>query len=395
MKRNSTQNLNARLTGYVSAAGALLALGSAAHGQVEYSGPQNIEIDLFNFEYIDINDDGVDDFIFILYGSTTSFVTSVYHVFSAFGFGMVANARTDTYNSWMIHQDAVHTTATIAHGLDSNAPVNAAQTQWSNNDGMGWPGVLRYGFYTHVTAPGYTYTNYSGIGDFIEEDKYVGVRFMIGASQHYGWVRVNLPRKLSPLTIIDWAYNTDADEGIVTGFLTPVFNNEVFYETLTPEIGISFDQPVENLGPEDFVVTGGSATGISVVTPGEEYTIQITAADQGIVTVELPVGAVQSDDMAVGGAVTEFVVHNIETGITDNLSDAGIELYPNPVDDVLNLTLKSEANIAIINTAGSVVYSKDHVLNEPLNVDHLAPGVYTIRIYTDEKQFVSGKFIKN
>ncbi len=395
MKRNSTQNLNSRLTGYVSAAGALLTLGSVAHGQVEYSGPQNIEIDLVNFEYLDINDDGVDDFVFLLYGSTTSFVMGVYNLFYAFGWGGVFNARTDTYNSWMIHQDAVYTSRTIAHGLNSNSPVNAAQTQWSNANGMGWPAILRYGSYINVTAPGYTYTNSDGIGDFVGEDKYVGVRFMIGASQHYGWIRVNLPRKLSPLTIIDWAYKTDANEGIVTGFLTPIFNNEVFYETLTPEIGLSFDQPVENLGPEDFVVTGGSATGVSVVTPGEEYTVQITAAEEGIVTVELPAGAVQSNTMVVGSAATEFVVHNIETGVKDNLSDAGIELYPNPVDDVLNLTLKSEANIAIINTAGSVVYSKEHVLNEPLNVDHLAPGVYTIRIYTNEKQFVSGKFIKN
>ncbi len=395
MKKKSTLDLNARLSGYVSAAGALLALGSVAHGQVEYSGPQNIEIDMLNFEYLDINDDGVDDFVFVLYGFSTSFVTSVYHIFSIGGAGLVANARTDTYNSWMIHQDDVYTSRIIAHGLNSNSPVNAAQTQWSNANGMDWPGVLQYGFYVHVTAPGYSYTIGTGIGDFVDEDKYVGVRFMIGASQHYGWIRVNMPHSLNPITIIDWAYKTDAGEGIVAGFLTPVFNNEIFYETLTPEIGLSFDQPVENLGPEDFVVTGGSATGISVVTPGEEYTVQITAAAEGIVTVELPAGAVQSDDMAVGGAVTEFVIHNIETGVTDNLSDAGIEMYPNPVDDVLNLTLKNEANISIINTAGSVVYSKEHVLNEPLNVDHLVPGVYTIRIYTDEKQFVSGKFIKN
>jgi hypothetical protein len=395
MKNNSTHDLNSRLTGYISAAGALLALGSAAHGQVEYSGPQNIEIDMGNIEYIDINDDGVDDFIFILYGIATSYTASIYHISYVYGWGMVANARSDTYNSWMIHQDEVFTSRTLAHGLDSNAPVNASQTQWSNDNGMGWPGVLEYGFYLNVTAPGYTYKTSYKMGGFNGEDKYLGVRFMIGARQHYGWVRVNIPLSLTPITIVDWAYNTDADEGVLTGFLTPVFNNDVFYETLTPKIGISFDQPVENIGPEDFMVTGGSATGVFVVTPGEEYTVQINAAEEGIVTVELPAGAVQSNTMVVGSAATEFVVHNIETGITDDLSDAGIELYPNPVDDILNLTLKSEANIAIINTTGSVVYSKDHVLNGPLNIGHLAPGVYTIRIYTDEKQFVSRKFVKN
>ena len=61
--------LTKRLAGYSASAGALLAIGTAANGQVIYSGVQDIELN-FPADSIEIDLDGdlVNDFKFLIYG---------------------------------------------------------------------------------------------------------------------------------------------------------------------------------------------------------------------------------------------------------------------------------------------------------------------------------------
>jgi hypothetical protein len=100
------------------------------------------------------------------------------------------------------------------------------------------------------------------------------------------------------------------------------------------------------------------------------------------------------EEMVVGGAETQFVVHNIQTDIADIEADEQLKLYPNPADDLLTIELASESYISIFNSAGSIVYSKDKVLNETIDVHNFAPGIYLIQVNTNNNQFITKQFVK-
>ncbi len=70
-------------------------------------------------------------------------------------------------------------------------------------------------------------------------------------------------------------------------------------------------------------------------------------------------------------------------------------VYPNPVNQTLQLNLESntEMNVEIWTTDGRMVESRKSN-DKFLNVQHLQPGYYLIKINTDRKQFIS-RFVKN
>ncbi len=64
----------------------------------------------------------------------------------------------------------------------------------------------------------YTAGNFQGDGD-----RFVGVRFQLdGATNHFGWIRVNVAADYRSVTIRDYAYNTTPDTTIAAGTTTPV-----------------------------------------------------------------------------------------------------------------------------------------------------------------------------
>ncbi|WP_027381452.1 GEVED domain-containing protein [Chryseobacterium daeguense] len=71
-----------------------------------------------------------------------------------------------------------------------------------------------------------------------------------------------------------------------------------------------------------------------------------------------------------------------------------IQLYPNPVSDILNITKVSEkAGYKIYNAAGQLV-KQGHISNKQINVSELIKGGYVISIEDKGNNFTS-KFIKN
>jgi hypothetical protein len=80
---------------------------------------------------------------------------------------------------------------------------------------------------------------------------------------------------------------------------------------------------------------------------------------------------------------------------------SGIEVYPNPVDEVVNIDLSQftgEVNgLKIFNITGKKVYEKSvssgHSILD-INMGQLADGVYVLQIYTNQGQYQQ-KLIKN
>ncbi|MBN2522462.1 MAG: T9SS type A sorting domain-containing protein [Bacteroidales bacterium] len=399
-QQTDNQNLAARLAGYTAAAGAMLALNPSVNAQVAYSGIKDIEVDIGDYHLLDMDRDGELDFVFVIDADgyfATSGPSFIYKYVNE-GYGVIINPLTDGYNSWLVKTTYLSDFATsypVVNGLNSNAPVSSGQTYWWAENSPDWAGALGYkdGWYYW----GSTYGTISGGiqgGDFIGETRYIGVRFHIGTDIHYGWIRASLGDFIQPLEIVDWAYNTVPDEGIFTGFDIPVFENDEFYTALVNEIGLSFNHPVQAPSPADFEVENGSVTGVSVVTAGEEYLVEVTADEEGIIKVTLPPFVVVGEEMVVGGAETQFVVHNVQTDIADIEADEQLKLYPNPADDLLTIELASESYISIFNSAGSIVYSKDKVLNKTIDVHNFAPGIYLIQVNTNNNQFITKQFVK-
>ncbi len=487
------RNLALRLSGYAASAGALIAIGSTANGQVVYSGLQNMEVNMPD-EYMEIDLDGdlVNDFGFVMYGySTMGTFPNGYYV-SRFGYGVILNPKTDSYNnSWMIRStfvSALSSTGTypIVHGLSEGIDVNSSQTMWSDMSYPYWPGGMGIG---NITTVFYTYPvlstiqSYWGVGDFIGTENYIGIRFYIGTEQHYGWIRASMGNELEPMTIIDWAYESTPGIGITTGLpvigfsgveevvseatqtLSITFSEEVtgfeigdiivtngtsanlvevtagleytveitahadgevgveigadavndlaangnaaaetnwLYDSTPPTVtldpgvsgtthdqtvtvSVEFSEEISGLGLSEFVITNGTASNLAVVIPRTEFSVDITAAADGDVTVTLPAGAVT--DVAGNDNTEASTTYTYEEPVNNlnNLSEEGIKIYPNPVDDNLHIELESESMVRILNINGTIFYQKDRVLNEIIEMNDFTPGIYIVQIENGEK----------
>lgn len=83
---------------------------------------------------------------------------------------------------------------------------------------------------TYLGAPvNGQYGPYSS-GNFLGTEGYIGVRFDISGSTHYGWVRVEMASNGTSMTIKDYAYDATPNTAIAAGDMGTVGINEVNFE---------------------------------------------------------------------------------------------------------------------------------------------------------------------
>lgn len=91
------------------------------------------------------------------------------------------------------------------------------------------------------------------------------------------------------------------------------------------------------------------------------------------------------------GETTKFASNGI-LGVSDLLME-NISIYPNPAQDILNITNAENANIQIFDMLGRLIISKENIsLNEQVNVTGLTVGAYFIKI-SKEGNMTTKKFI--
>lgn len=98
----------------------------------------------------------------------------------------------------------------------------------------------------------------------------------------------------------------------------------------------------------------------------------------------------------------EDVTDTTTTGILTNQSNGGIEIFPNPVDQELELKISNRINISsaeviITNTKGTVIYSnvlKDIGMGSPvhINTSDLKEGIYFVQVLSNDLR-LNRKFI--
>ena len=90
--------------------------------------------------------------------------------------------------------------------------------------------------------------------------------------------------------------------------------------------------------------------------------------------------------------VTNFSV-TTGTGISDEVVENAVSIYPNPASTVLNVHAENYSNVQIINFLGQVVYSANITENDfQINVSNFSNGVYFIRL--NGETTTTQKFIK-
>ena len=111
----------------------------------------------------------------------------------------------------------------VAAALNLNANINNSLNNWSNggsttsttSTSSAFDGVLIGGKGVTITS---TTTSTISAGQFPGNgDKFMGVKFTIGTSIHYGWLRLDMSVNADSITIKDFAYETTPNTPILAG----------------------------------------------------------------------------------------------------------------------------------------------------------------------------------
>ncbi|MFT4683426.1 MAG: hypothetical protein ACI8RP_000006 [Urechidicola sp.] len=105
------------------------------------------------------------------------------------------------------------------------------------------------------------------------------------------------------------------------------------------------------------------------------------------------------------GEVGDYVfIDNVTTTVTINGAVLNVEknglesftMYPNPVNDILNIISVNDINeIKIFDMTGKNVYARNEIANNQINVSSLNPGIYFIKIKDINNSISTKKLIKN
>jgi Secretion system C-terminal sorting domain len=186
MKEEKIDNLQKRLLGYSLTSAAILGAGSANAQVIGTSVNQT----LFNSTYT-ISFSGNDRFRF-----SQSTFTGVMGTTNTGAIKPLSNSAGWVRN-YGTHPKALASGYIVSAGKSFNVPGNTNVNRF-----------LSYR-YTNILHGSSTPLGGSFVG---AGNKYIGVKFKISSSTYYGWVKINVPSRVSNLQIISYAY--ESTEGI-------------------------------------------------------------------------------------------------------------------------------------------------------------------------------------
>ncbi|MEM1445580.1 MAG: PEP-CTERM sorting domain-containing protein [Planctomycetota bacterium] len=180
-KTNTELATAARLSAYAAAALA----GTHATGEVVYSGPQNLAIGLGFSQNLDLDEGGTSPDVLL---SNYSFLGGTY-----------SGASVQTYPGQLVGFTSTNTGRNYVSLLSSGDLIDATTV------GPSFFGSMAYG----ANNPEAEFNSVTG--------GFLGLSFPISGATHFGWVRVDVDNAASAFTIVDWAYESVAGEGINAG----------------------------------------------------------------------------------------------------------------------------------------------------------------------------------
>ena len=188
------KNLQSRISKYTAVAGAVVS-AAGAQAQVVYTdvnpdyshdAPQNNGFAIYP---LDLNNDQTVDFVIASRDTVTPNATVRLTLAAPYGAGnAVAGENPAGYD--------------YALALDINSMVDST---------LNWIAATNTMAYNNNSANPYD-ENWNGV-----TDKYLGLKFVVGANTHYGWARLDSYAIGDSIVVKDYAFNATPNVGIMTG----------------------------------------------------------------------------------------------------------------------------------------------------------------------------------
>ncbi len=203
-----------------------------------------------------------------------------------------------------------------------------------------------------------------------------------------------------PLVLASKSSNSTGESG---GLITDSGTNNNITKITIPQVvldkqnqAIYFPkQPDRIVTDADFSPGATSYSGLPVSYASSNSSVatiidsKIHIVGSGVTTIT----ALQAGDVNFNAAANVSQILTIKSGIVNGLADKmlkspdKVDIYPNPVSDVLYIKLpdSNKAKAEIVSNNGVIIQSKDlDFRNNSLVVNRLNPGIYFIRITTNE-----------
>lgn len=177
--------------------------------------------------------------------------------------------------------------------------------------------------------------------------------------------------------------------------------NGMAYKSI--DAGISWTQlstgVTENLNSVFFInelegyIVGNSGAMISTIDGGQNWTIEDSGTNLDILSFyfnENGQGLFATKNYIFKSSYAGFEEFD-KTNEKDNLV-----IYPNPASNIINIKLgelKKVATISIFSIQGKELIRKEYTGNSQIDINHLSPGLYFLRIINGN-QIISQRFIK-
>lgn len=262
MKKTTQKNFSKKIAKY-SALSVAIAGIAEANGQIAYT-DLIPDYDGFNTLYeLDFDGDTVTDF-FIFTGSYGTSPVNAVAVDAVVASNSFLGSAPGPYE--------------YPFALDAGDPISSGQATWFEGAASGVVGTMNYvSCYNGIGS-----SNWCGV-----VDKYLGLRFKIGANTHYGWARLDVDAAGMNWTLKDYAYNTTPDEAINAGQTTLSIDD--FERNNTRIVALNKSIGLYNL-PQSSEYRIIDITGKSVLNgnlEADSHVIEAKSLSSGVYIVEL------------------------------------------------------------------------------------------------------------
>jgi len=161
------------------------------------------------------------------------------------------------------------------------------------------------------------------------------------------------------------------------------FNDEVFAKVEIFDLGISGTETPTSIGNHTATIYDTD------LVNSTEYTLEISGTKWG--------GSEYLDNLIFNGEKNRSICSTL--GVADNKITSNIELYPNPVSDILiinipEFSVNNSLKLEIFNTIGKVVNSKTiKKITSEINLTSFSNGIYFVKITDNKGTVISTKKI--
>ncbi|MBC8173689.1 MAG: hypothetical protein H7X71_07275 [Chitinophagales bacterium] len=273
-----------KLSSYSALAATFIAISGSADAQIFYTDvTPDVVLDVNGeFYELDFNGDFVSDvnirkaffsFSTVLYTNSGGSAPGIMRMNHAFATGLGSNSLAGT-------SGVLGVSLGYPYVFAAAEEISAANNWVSYNS----QSIVYSLFYKFDTGLSYQVLD-DGFWFGGETDKYMGVRFYIGANQHYGWIRMDVSADNKVVTIKDFAFDNIPGDPILAGEPNIVGLDDLLMQSVSV---YSFQNTIYvELKDDQFL---GSS--VQIYTPAGQmiYIDKLTETKKQIVLLEIPAG---------------------------------------------------------------------------------------------------------